>query len=47
METQGDIDIHVVKMSAKFKITMDNEITKLFYACNCHSRMDCQVTLLH
>ena len=34
IDTQGDIDSHVVKVSAKFKLTMDTEIGKLFYARN-------------
>jgi hypothetical protein len=34
IETQGDIDSHVVKTSAKFKLTMDIEIANLFDACN-------------
>ncbi len=34
IETQGDIDSHVVKTSAKFKLTMDVEIANLFDACN-------------
>ena len=34
METHGDIDSDVVKTSANFKLTMDFEIAKLFYAYN-------------
>ena len=34
METEDDTDSYVVKTSAKYKLTMDIEIMKLFYACN-------------